>query len=265
MDHRKVAAGLCYVLLVGLAAEVGWFAGRARTHEPMIAAAPAPAPAKPAPAALTPAVAPPPAIVPPAAPQHSQVALVDKAAIEPPSKRRAAQLPTRTETPLPSQAPIATQSAERQPTPEPAPPPAGEPSQPPSTPAAASARVLIVISLPSQRAFVFKDGALWDSARVSTGKPGKRTPAGTFTILQKQVHHRSTKYDDAPMPYMQRITWGGVALHAGHVPGYPASHGCIRLPAAFARRLYRITDFSSTVVVVTKKRARSAEEARAVS
>lgn len=262
MHHRKVAAGLCYVLLVGLAAEVGWFAGRTRTHQPMFAAAPAPASAAAKPAA----VAPMPAAVPPLAPRHSQVAAADKAAIEPPAKRRAAELRPRIETALTSQPSIASESTERQPTPQSAAPPAaGEPSPPPPTPAAAGARVLIVISLPSQRAFVFKDGALWDSARVSTGKPGKRTPAGRFTILQKQVHHRSTKYDDAPMPYMQRITWGGVALHAGHVPGYPASHGCIRLPTAFARRLYRITDFSSTVVVVTKKRARSAEEARAVS
>jgi len=125
--------------------------------------------------------------------------------------------------------------------------------------------VLIVISLASQRAFVFRNGELWDSSRVSTGKPGKRTPAGTFTILEKQVHHRSTKYDDAPMPYMQRLTWGGVALHAGHVPAYAASHGCIRLPFAFAKRLYRITDFQSTVVVVTEKRVASADEARKFS
>jgi lipoprotein-anchoring transpeptidase ErfK/SrfK len=119
-----------------------------------------------------------------------------------------------------------------------------------------------VISLPSQRAFVFKDGETWASTRVSTGKPGKRTPVGTFTILEKRLMHRSTRYDDAPMPYMQRITWGGVALHAGRVPGYPASHGCIRLPRTFARRLYGITNYSSTIVRITDKRLSSADEAR---
>jgi lipoprotein-anchoring transpeptidase ErfK/SrfK len=80
--------------------------------------------------------------------------------------------------------------------------------------------------------------------------------------LQKKVLHRSTLYDDAPMPYMQRLTWDGVALHAGRVPGYPASHGCIRLPKAFAKELYGITNFSSTVVVITEKPLASAKEAR---
>jgi len=136
-----------------------------------------------------------------------------------------------------------------------------------AAPAVADAgrRILVLISLPSQRAFVFKDGKLWDSSPVSTGRRGKRTPTGTFTILEKQVHHRSTKYDDAPMPYMQRLTWGGVALHAGHVPGYPASHGCIRMPWGFARRLYRVTDMNSTVVVVTATRVDSAASARKYS
>ena len=123
------------------------------------------------------------------------------------------------------------------------------------------AAVFIVISLPSQRAFVFKDGETWDSTKVSTGKPGKRTPIGRFTILEKRLMHRSTRYDDAPMPFMERLTWGGVAMHAGRVPGYPASHGCIRMPRAFAKRLYKITNYSS-VVLVTNKRVTSAEEAR---
>jgi lipoprotein-anchoring transpeptidase ErfK/SrfK len=121
--------------------------------------------------------------------------------------------------------------------------------------------VLIVVSLPSQRAFVFRNGELWGSSRVSTGRSGHETPVGTFPILQKRVHHRSNLYDDAPMPYMQRLTWGGVALHAGRVPGYPASHGCIRLPRSFARDLYRITGFTGTTVVVTDERAVSAEQA----
>lgn len=139
---------------------------------------------------------------------------------------------------------------------------AEQPSPAPLTSTAAlKAGVLIVVSIPSQRLFVFKDGDLWDSSRVSTGKPGKSTPTGTFTILEKKRRHRSTLYDDAPMPYMQRLTWGGVAMHGGRVPGYRASHGCIRLPHEFAKKLYRLTDYDSTVVVVTKKRAKSAEQA----
>jgi len=121
--------------------------------------------------------------------------------------------------------------------------------------------VLIVVSLASQKAFVFKDGELWGSTAVSTGRKGKRTPVGRYAILEKQVHHRSRTYDNAPMPYMQRLTWGGVALHAGHVTGRPASHGCIRLPRSFAKKLYNLTDFSSTTVVVTDKKARSSGEA----
>lgn len=140
-----------------------------------------------------------------------------------------------------------------------------EPSQTPATlpPHEAMQRgVLIVVSLPSQRAYVFRNGRVWGSSRVSTGRRGHETPVGTFAILQKQVEHRSTLYDDAPMPYMQRLTWGGVALHAGRVPDHPASHGCIRLPMSFARDLYRITGYASTAVVVTRERITSAEDAR---
>ena len=138
------------------------------------------------------------------------------------------------------------------------------PPPPPLPPTPGEARedgVLIVVSLASQRMFVFRDGALWDSSKVSTGKRGMETPVGTFPILQKKVDHRSTLYDDAPMPFMQRLTWGGVALHAGRVPNYPASHGCIRMPNAFAKKLYGITGFSSTAVVVTDERVASAKQA----
>lgn len=127
-----------------------------------------------------------------------------------------------------------------------------------------SSGVLIVVSLASQRAFVFKDGMPWGSSRVSTGKAGKRTPVGRFTILEKRLTHRSNKYSNAPMPYMQRITWQGVALHAGRVPGYPASHGCIRLPREFAKNLYALTN-NSSVVVVTSRHADSAKQARKLS
>jgi lipoprotein-anchoring transpeptidase ErfK/SrfK len=180
---------------------------------------------------------------------------------QPPKQRLASALPPR---PAPSPVPLPT------PQPQPALPPAAVPPEQaaeepsPAPVEAPKSHVRIVISLPEQRAYVFKDGELWDSSRVSTGKKGKRTPVGTFTILEKAVWHRSNKYSNAPMPYMQRITWGGVALHAGYVPGYPASHGCIRLPRSFAKKLYKITNFSSTVVV-TDKRIASAEEARTAS
>ena len=72
------------------------------------------------------------------------------------------------------------------------------------------------------------------ASTCSTGRPGHSTPTGAFVVLQKDVHHHSSPYDDAPMPYMDRVTWSGVALHAGHLPGYPASHGCVRLPKKFS-------------------------------
>lgn len=121
--------------------------------------------------------------------------------------------------------------------------------------------VLIVVSKASQRMDVFKDGEPWDSCPVSTGKRGHTTPAGVFPILQKQVFHRSNKYSNAPMPYMQRLTWTGIAIHAGHVPGYAASHGCIRVPYAFARKLYTLTKASDTTVVIADDAIESQEDA----
>lgn len=109
--------------------------------------------------------------------------------------------------------------------------------------------VLVAVSLATQRAIVYRNGIPIGVSTVSTGKPGHETPAGVFTILQKRVEHYSNLYDNAPMPYMQRLTWGGVALHAGRLPGYPASHGCIRLPLEFAKLLYGVTQLGLTVVV----------------
>lgn len=109
--------------------------------------------------------------------------------------------------------------------------------------------VLIVVSLPAQRAYVYRNGLPIGVTTVSTGKPGHRTPTGVFTILQKRIEHRSNKYSNAPMPFMQRLTWYGVAMHAGHLPGFPASHGCIRLPSAFAKTLYGLTTLGLTVVI----------------
>ncbi|KAB2851334.1 MAG: L,D-transpeptidase [Hyphomicrobiaceae bacterium] len=107
----------------------------------------------------------------------------------------------------------------------------------------------IVISIPHQRLTLYANGQKVDTAPVSTGQKGYPTPKGIFNIIQKARYHRSNIYSGAPMPFMQRITWSGVALHAGHLPGYPASHGCIRLPAAFAQHLFGVTKLGARVVV----------------
>jgi hypothetical protein len=130
--------------------------------------------------------------------------------------------------------------------------------------AAPEGPVMIVVSLPMQRAWVFRQGQLIGTSTVSTGRARHGTPAGAYTILQKAVAHRSNLYGNAPMPYMQRLTWGGVALHAGYVTGRPASHGCIRLPRAFARALFGATALG-TEVIVTREAPATAEEALAIA
>lgn len=107
----------------------------------------------------------------------------------------------------------------------------------------------IVVSLTLQRIYIYRGGALVGVASVSTGKRGKSTPPGAFSILQKAKFHRSNLYSNAPMPFMQRLTWTGIALHAGVNPGFPASHGCIRLPLAFARDLFGMTALGTSVLV----------------
>jgi len=115
--------------------------------------------------------------------------------------------------------------------------------------------MVMVVSITEQRAYVYRNGILIGAATVSTGRPGHPTPTGVFTVLQKQKEHRSTLYHAAPMPYMERLTWGGVALHAGGLPGYPESHGCIHLPSGFARRLFDISPGGMTVVISTEASA----------
>jgi len=110
--------------------------------------------------------------------------------------------------------------------------------------------IRVVIAIRQQQALVYRGNRLAGVSTVSTGAPGYETPLGEFTILEKKVFHRSNLYSNAPMPHMQRLTWGGVALHAGVLPGYPASHGCIRLPKAFARQLFDLTAMGGTVLVV---------------
>jgi hypothetical protein len=110
--------------------------------------------------------------------------------------------------------------------------------------------ILAVVSLARQRIWVYGSTGLVAQSLVSTGVAAHPTPTGVFSILQKNRFHRSNIYSAAPMPYMQRITWSGIALHAGVVPGYPASHGCIRLPQQFAVELWGMTRIGARVVVV---------------
>ena len=115
--------------------------------------------------------------------------------------------------------------------------------------AVTSGPVVLVVSLDEQLAYVYRNGIRVGVASVSTGRPGHGTPTGVFTILEKDKDHRSKKYNDAPMPYAERLTWDGVALHAGGLPGYPSSHGCVHLPSEFARLLFGITEKGMTVVI----------------
>jgi hypothetical protein len=109
--------------------------------------------------------------------------------------------------------------------------------------------VLVYVDLTRQRATVYRNGVRIGVSTISSGKPGHDTPTGVFTILEKDIDHRSRTYDNAPMPYMQRLTWMGVALHAGNLPGTPASHGCVRLPMEFAKRLFGTMPMGGTVVI----------------
>lgn len=115
---------------------------------------------------------------------------------------------------------------------------------------AQSGPLLLVVNVTTQRAVLYRNGVPIGITTVSTGRAGHLTPVGVFTILQKQIEHYSSIYDNAPMPFMERLTWGGVALHGGTLPGYPASHGCIRLPHEFAKLLYAETRLGMTVMVV---------------
>ena len=108
----------------------------------------------------------------------------------------------------------------------------------------------IVVVLDTQRVYVFQNDKLIGFSTISSGKKGKETPIGAFNILQKNIDHKSNLYSNAPMPYMQRLTWDGIAIHGGYVPGYPASHGCIRLPLPFAKSLFAVTKLDQEVVIL---------------
>ncbi len=110
--------------------------------------------------------------------------------------------------------------------------------------------LIIAISIQHQHLKVFDVNGLYAETPISTGMPGHATPMGVFSVLEKQRWHRSNIYSGAPMPYMQRITWSGVAMHEGVLPGYPASHGCIRMPGAFAVKMFSWTKRGARVIVV---------------
>ncbi len=108
---------------------------------------------------------------------------------------------------------------------------------------------LLIVSLPDQLVYVYRNGVRIAASTCSTGKLGHLTPTGVFKILQKDKNHHSSTYNNAPMPNMNRLTWSGIALHAGQLPGYPASHGCVRLPKEFSSLLFGITKVGMTVVI----------------
>jgi len=107
----------------------------------------------------------------------------------------------------------------------------------------------VVISLSAQLAYLYRGDALVAVSPISSGRSGRDTPTGIFAVLDKRLFSRSKKYDNAPMPWMQRIDQYGIALHAGYNPGVPASHGCIRLPTVFAKKLYSVTDLGTPVYI----------------
>ena len=109
--------------------------------------------------------------------------------------------------------------------------------------------VSVVVSTPQQRVHVYRNGVRVAVSTCSTGKPGHATPTGVFVVLQKDKHHHSSTYNNAPMPNMNRLTWSGIALHAGNLPGYPASHGCVRLPLKFSELLFSITHMGTPVII----------------
>ena len=109
--------------------------------------------------------------------------------------------------------------------------------------------LIIAISIEQQKVKVYDANGFFAESPISTGMKGHPTPMGVFSVIQKHKLHHSNIYSGAPMPYMQRITWSGVAMHAGVLPGYPASHGCIRMPMAFAVKMWNWTKMGARVVV----------------
>jgi hypothetical protein len=124
---------------------------------------------------------------------------------------------------------------------------------------ASSGTMTMVIDLARQRAYVYRDGMRIGATTISSGKPGYETPTGVFTVLQKDKDHYSKKYHHAPMPYDLRLTWEGISVHGGHLPGYPASHGCVRLPIAFSRALFNEASMGMTVTITDRRESTTDE------
>jgi len=118
---------------------------------------------------------------------------------------------------------------------------------------APSGPIAVLVSLDEQRAYTYRNGILIGTSTVSTGKPGHETPTGVFTTKLKDADHHSSIYNNAAMPYTQRFTNDGIALHAGGVPGYPESHGCVHLPSEYARLLFQVTPLGMTVVIADQR------------
>ncbi|MEM9015826.1 MAG: L,D-transpeptidase family protein, partial [Verrucomicrobiota bacterium] len=112
-----------------------------------------------------------------------------------------------------------------------------------------SGPVVVSVNLKTQTAAVYRGGIEIGSCLVATGRKGYETPTGVFHILEKDADHHSSTYGNAAMPFSERLTWGGVALHAGDIPGYPSSHGCIHLPYEFSRLLFQVTEVGGTVII----------------
>jgi hypothetical protein len=125
--------------------------------------------------------------------------------------------------------------------------------------------VTMLVNLGAQRAYLYRDGRRIAVTTVSTGKPGHDTPTGVFPIMGKAKVHYSNRYNNAPMPFMQRLTQWGHALHAGQVRPYPASHGCVRLPAEFAKQLFSLTQRGDLVIITKDDTPRSLAVALAVA
>lgn len=124
---------------------------------------------------------------------------------------------------------------------------------PPAFAADAARTLQIVVSTDRQSLAVYDGAEVVATSKVSTGKQGHSTPNGIFSILEKERYHASNIYSNSPMPFMQRLTWSGIALHeSGYVPGYPASHGCVRMPKSFAQKLYQMTEPGVHVVITNQ-------------
>ena len=122
-----------------------------------------------------------------------------------------------------------------------------------------SGPILIIVNIDDQVAFVYRNGTQIGQTPVSTGRKGYPTPTGVFSILGKDATHHSKKYNNASMPFAERLTWSGIFLHGGDLPGYPSSHGCVHLPLAFAKDLFETTKAHDTTVVITESTSHPTE------